>query len=62
MPNNRDGPSPSFIDHLERPGGHILILLALVVCGCIGSAYKVPSADHIALGSLALLLIVLKGN
>jgi hypothetical protein len=60
------GPAGSFfesmLDSLDRPGGHIAVLVLLVVIGCVSSLYNIAWADRIALGALSVLLFLLGGK
>ena len=63
--NQLRGPAGSIqsaFDSLDRPGGHILVLVFLVVIGCISALYKIVWADRIALGALSVLLFLLGGK
>lgn len=52
----------SMLDSLDRPGGHIAVLVLLVVIGCISGLYNIAWADRIALGALSVLLFLLGGK
>lgn len=52
----------SMLDSLDRPGGHILVLVLLVVIGCVSGLYNIAWADRIALGALSVLLFLLGGK
>jgi hypothetical protein len=52
----------SVLDSLAQPGGRILVLMLLVMTGCVASQFQVPSADHISLSALSVLLYQLGGS
>ena len=52
----------SALDSLDRPGGHILVLVLLVVIGCVAALYNIAWADRISLGALSVLLFLLGGK
>jgi hypothetical protein len=50
------------LDTLNTPGGHILILLMLVVGMTAATAFGVPKADDMCVGSFGALLAILSGK
>lgn len=51
--------SSSALDWLDRPGGRIVVLVLLVVIGCAFGFYHIAWAEHISLGALSVLLVLL---
>jgi hypothetical protein len=60
--NHLRGPTASLIASLDCAGGHILVLLLLVIIGCVSGYFRIAGADRIALGSESVLLYLLGGK
>lgn len=60
--NRLRGPTRSLLSSLDTPGGHILVLLILVLIGSVLAFLKINWADRIALGAFSVLLFLLGGG
>jgi hypothetical protein len=49
-------------DHLNKPGGHIVVLLFLVALGLLALKLQIPKADQIVFDSLTVLLMLLSSK
>jgi hypothetical protein len=52
----------AFLDSLDTPGGHVFILLMLVVVSVGALAAEVPAAEPVAVAAGAALMVALRGQ
>ena len=48
------------LDSLDSTGGHICLLMGLLMFGALGEHYNLPKADDIFIGSFTALMVYLK--
>jgi hypothetical protein len=49
-----------FLDSLDSDGGHIIVLLALIVIGAVAFRHGFPKAEDVIMGAFGALLLMLK--